>query len=156
MKKILIPTLLFLTTTPIYADNLCSVKTDVLFSCSIDKSKKSVSLCKSGDSVTYLFGSLDKIDVILPEANNKSMVGLNYQSTATGESKGVTFTRGEHTYLVQNVFGGKPPSESDEIVVSKNGKLLTTLTCSNIKKSDGNIQNVFDSLKKKGVKVVGN
>jgi hypothetical protein len=154
MIRILISLIIFQTTTNLLADNLCPTKNDVLFSCFIDKSKKSVSLCKTGDSVNYLFGTSEKIDVTLPEGNNKSLVGLNYQSSATGENKGVTFARGDHVYLVQNVFGGKPPSEWDEIVVYQKGKKLTTLTCSNTKMSDGNIQNIFDALKNKGVKVI--
>jgi len=138
----------------IIVGNLCPTKNDVLFSCSIDKSEKSVSICKAGDSVNYLFGTSEKIDVTLPEGNNKSLIGLNYQLSATGEKKGVTFTRGDYIYLVQNVFGGKPPSEWDEIVIFLKGKELTTLTCSNSQMSVGNIQNIFNSLKSKGVKVV--
>ena len=154
MIKILISIMLLQATTNLLAENLCPTKKDVLFSCSIDKSKKSVSICKAGDSVNYLFGTSEKIDITLPEGNNKSLVGLNYQSSATGENKGVTFAKGDHVYLVQNVFGGKPPSEWDEIVVTLKGKKLTTLTCSNSQMSDGNIQNIFDTLKSKGVKVI--
>lgn len=89
MKKILIFNLIYLTTTPLWAANLCPLPADVLFSCSIEKSKKSLSICKPGDSVKYLFGTLDKIDTILPEKKNSSAVGLSYQLTATGETKGV-------------------------------------------------------------------
>lgn len=154
MKKLtlLIASLFFTTLT--HADNLCVNKGDVLFSCSIEKSKKSVSICKSGDIVSYVFGTTEKIDVTLPENGNKSLISLSYESTPTGESKGVVFTRGDYQYLVQNVFGGKPPTEWDEIIVTKTGKVITTLSCSNKQKTDGDIQGIFDSLKKKGFKIV--
>ena len=154
MSKRLFFTVLLLNSTPLWAANLCPAAADVLFSCPIEKSRKSVSICEIDNSVKYIFGTPAKIDITLPDGNEKEAVGLYYNLTATGESKGITFNRGEYTYLVQNLFGGKPPSESDEVVVIKNGRVLARLTCSNTQMPDGSIESIFDSLKEKGFKVV--
>lgn len=52
-----------------YAENLCDTKEKPLFSCKIDKSEKSVSLCQSeygSEKIIYKYGTTNKIEMTLP------------------------------------------------------------------------------------------
>lgn len=155
MRQRILPTLLIcLFAAPAGAANLCKNQSDVLFSCSIDKSKKSVSICKADQSVEYRFGTPSKIDLTLPEDSNASTIGLSRQNYATGAAFEINFVRGDFVYTVRNVFVGKPPSEWDEVVVTKGDETIATLSCSNQAPTMGNIHDAFDLLEEGGTKVV--
>lgn len=121
-------------------ESLCSGQEKIVFSCHVDK--KMLSLCRPIDSpceLIYRFGSAGKPEMTYPDPQDRSEF---YRVDAPLFGGGITtlaFVRGDYEYRLYSKIGredsaGAPeehiPEFEDGIVVSKSGKQLKQLICS--------------------------
>jgi len=92
--------IIFMTSFSASAASLCSPEEKSLFSCQLEDSKKSVSLCQSNTDpkqILYKFGTPEKVDITLPnEKSPKPKIFFEQFGPSSSQwMKGVVFTSGK-------------------------------------------------------------
>lgn len=122
------------------AESHCTNQEQILFSCSVAKSAKAVSLCsspklaKGQGALAYRFGALGKVELEFPSSSTNSLQQFRhaqysrYQVNRTE----VSFSIGKYDYSVFDYYDGEEkPKESRGVRVSNtDGKVReNTLLC---------------------------
>ena len=102
--------IIFMISFSVGAASLCSPEEKSLFSCQLEDSKKSVSLCQSNTDpkqILYKFGTPEKVEITLP--NEKSpQPKIFFEQFGPSSSqwiKGVIFTSGKVEYSLSTPQG---------------------------------------------------
>ena len=114
--------------------SLCTKDEKVVFSCSLRRSTKIVSLCssqkltKDAGYLQYRFGTPGKIELEFPDVRDESRKAFKYSHyfRAKVDSTEVSFSRSGYTYAVFDEYNGE-----EKPVVSEQG---LTVTAENSKK----------------------
>lgn len=101
-----------LTTNALANESLCSNQERSIFSCKIENSSKTVSLCASGNlssefgSLIYKFGKIDSIELAYPNSNEHSLRKFRYAHYVRYQvdRKEVSFTIGAYNHSIFDYY----------------------------------------------------
>ena len=139
------------------AASLCAKDEKIVFSCSLKRSMKIVSLCssqklsKDGGYLQYRFGAPDKIELEFPNNRPDSLKVFKYSHyfRAMVDYTEISFSRNGYTYTVFDEYNGE-----EKPAVSEQGLTVTTdssskevkYTClSKAKANYGDLPDVFEN-----------
>ncbi|MDO8331914.1 MAG: hypothetical protein Q7T36_15725 [Fluviicoccus sp.] len=139
--------LAIISTGALASENHCTAQEQAVFSCSIAKSSKVVSLCaskqlsKGKGSVTYRFGPPGKVELEFPSSptNSPQQFHFAHYSRFQTDRTEVSFSIGKFRYSVFDYYEEheKPPNSHGVIVGNVSGKgRETQLFCGGEVKSD--------------------
>lgn len=136
MRIIISILLLALTSSYSYAS---PYDDDVLFGCFFNNQKepKEVVVLRHGDTITYMYGKQDPNGEggVIPEITIKKTASQltkewhNHSAIST-ELRTLNIPNGKYVYSVN--YMSQEGKESGDVTISKNGKYLTTLKCSDV------------------------
>jgi hypothetical protein len=120
----------------------CEREEEVFFSCEIEDSGKTVSLCGRSDEFAspvwaqYRFGVVGRAELIFPSSTDDSLDrfgGVSQSAKAIGlVIQEVWFKVGAYDYLIEHVSGGDCDGackDTNGLVVFKRGNVVATLSC---------------------------
>ena len=137
--------------------SLCAKDEKIVFSCSLKRSMKIVSLCssqnltKDGGYLQYRFGAPGKIELESPEnrADSRKAFKYSHYFRALVDSTEISFSRNGYTYTVFDEYNGeeKPAvSEQGLTVTTENSKKEVKYLCRLKAKADyGDLPEVFEN-----------
>ena len=137
------------------ANSLCAKDEKVVFSCSLKRSMKIVSLCsspnltKAAGYLQYRFGAPGKIELEYPEnrADSRKVFKYSHYFRAMVDSTEISFSRNGFTYAVFDEYNGedKPPvSEQGLTVTTESSNKEVKYLCQLKPKADyGDLPEVF-------------
>lgn len=102
--------IIFMASLSVSAASLCSPEEKSLFSCALEDSKKSVSLCQPSTDLKqslYKFGAPEQVEITLPSKKSPKPKIFFEQSGPSSSHwmKGVVFTRGKGAYSLSTPQG---------------------------------------------------
>lgn len=106
------------------AQTLCSLTEQVFFSCPLGK--KMASLCTTADSMSYRFGTPQKIEMTYSGGAVEQKFSRDETVGASNSAKIISFTNHDVAYLLYSPVRGGPVLE-----VKNNGKTLALMACKN-------------------------
>ena len=138
------------------ARSLCEKDEKVIFSCSIRKPAKLVSLCASPDFakdrgyLQYRFGLPGKIELEFPKTRESTQASFKYSHyfRAQFDQTEIAFTSAGHQYAIFDDYSGeqKPASHDQGIRITAPDGKETTLSCRGRAQADySNLSDVFGS-----------
>jgi hypothetical protein len=126
-------------TVEVQRGSLCTQSERIIFSCSVKRSGKIVSLCASTDVtktsgyVQYRFGLPDKIELEFPAEKERSQEKFEYihYFRAQVDETQISFTSGGYNYSVFDEYNGefKPAVSSQGVRVEAPGGKESSLEC---------------------------
>jgi hypothetical protein len=134
--------------------SLCESTEKIVFSCTVGKASKIVSLCSSKDLtkdrgyLQYRFGLPGKIELEFPKQREQTQSAFKYSHyfRAQFDQTEISFTSDNYEYAIFDDYNGEQkPAQHDQgiRIKSPNGK-ETTLTCrSRAKAQYGDLAEVF-------------
>ena len=140
--------IIFMTSFSVSAASLCSPEEKSLFSCQLEDSKKSVSLCQSNTDpkqILYKFGTPEKVEITLPnEKSPKPKIFFEQFGPSSSQwIKGVVFTSGKVEYSLSTPQGISAQLTVDGI------KKPFSMTCDFEKGDSGNeLSDAYDLMEK--------
>ena len=134
--------------------SLCEKGEKVIFSCTINKPAKIVSLCASADFakdrgyLQYRFGLPRKIELEFPRTRENTQAAFKYSHyfRAQFDQTEISFTSGDHQYAIFDDYSGeqKPASHDQGIRITAPDGKETTLSCRGRAQADyGDLGDVF-------------
>ena len=134
--------------------SLCEKGEKVVFSCTINKPAKIVSLCASADFakdrgyLQYRFGLPQKIELEFPRTRENTQAAFKYSHyfRAQFDQTEISFTSSDHQYAIFDDYSGeqKPASHDQGIRITAPDGKETTLSCRGRAKADyGDLGDVF-------------
>jgi hypothetical protein len=134
--------------------SLCEKGEKVIFSCTIQKPAKIVSLCASADLakdhgyLQYRFGLPQKIELQFPRTRENTQAAFKYSHyfRAQFEQTEISFTSSDHQYAIFDDYSGeqKPASHDQGIRITAPDGKETTLSCRGRAQADyGDLGDVF-------------
>ncbi|MBD8528018.1 hypothetical protein [Pseudomarimonas arenosa] len=136
--------LMLVTTDPSASDSSthCGASEEVFFSCNLEGSAKTVSLCGESSEygspkwVQYRFGTLGDAELVFPAKRDGSLEkfgGVHQTAKAIGLNiMEVWFRVGVYDYMIEHISGGECEEQcedSNDLVVFKRGKAVMKLEC---------------------------
>ena len=103
INKLVFTGIIFMASLSVSAASLCSPEEKSLFSCPLEDSKKSVSLCQSNTDprqILYKFGTPEQVEITLPnEKSAKPKIFFEQFGPSSSQwMKGVVFASGKVSY----------------------------------------------------------
>ena len=148
IKTIVVGGIIFMASLSVNAASLCSAEEKSLFSCQLEDSKKSVSLCQSNadhKQIFYKFGTPEQVEITLPnEKSPKPKIFFEQFGPSSSQwMKGVVFTSGKVSYSLST-----PQGISVQLTVDGIKKPLG-MTCDFEKGDSGNeLSDAYDLMEK--------
>jgi hypothetical protein len=148
VKKMVFTGIIFMASVSVQAASLCSPEEKSLFSCQLEDSKKSVSLCQSNTDpkqIFYKFGTPEQVEITLPnEKSPKAKIFFEQFGPSSSQwMKGVVFTSGKVAYSLVT-----PQGISVQLTVDGIKKPLS-MTCDADKGDSGNeLSDAYDLMEK--------
>ena len=138
LNKMVFTGIMFMASLSVSAASLCSPEEKSLFSCPLEDSKKSVSLCQSNTDprqILYKFGTPEQVEITLPnEKSPKPKIFFEQFGPSRSQwIKGVVFTSGKVEYSLSTTQGVSAQLTVDGI------KKPSSMTC-DFEKSDSGIK----------------
>jgi hypothetical protein len=138
------------------AASLCTKDEKVVFSCSLKRSMKTVSLCsspkltKKAGYLQYRFGVPGKIELEFPDNRTESLKAFKYNHyfRAMVDSTEISFSRNGYTYTVFDEYNGeeKPAVSEQGLTVTTDSKREVKYKCLTKPKADyGDLPDVFEN-----------
>ena len=140
--------IIFMASLSVNAASLCTPEEKSLFSCQLEESKKSVSLCQSNTDpkqILYKFGTPEKVEITLPnEKSPKPKIFFEQFGPSSSQwMKGVVFTSGKVEYSLTTPQGISVQLTVDGI------KKPFSMTCDFEKGDSGNeLSDAYDLMEK--------
>lgn len=147
-KTIVFTGIIFMASFSASAASLCSPEEKSLFSCQLEDSKKSVSLCQFNTDqkqIFYKFGTPEQVEITLPnEKSPKPKIFFEQFGPSSSQwMKGVVFTSGKVSYSLSTPQGISVQLTMDGI------KKPLGMTCDFEKGDSGNeLSDAYDLMEK--------
>jgi hypothetical protein len=137
--------------------SLCAKDEKIVFSCSLKRSMKVVSLCssakltKDGGYLQYRFGAPGKIELEFPDnrADSQKVFKYSHYFRAKVDDTEISFSRNGYTYTVFDEYNGEEkPSVSEQglTVTTDSSKKEVKYLCFKKPKADyGDLPDVFEN-----------